>query len=427
MLTVWLAGAKNKLMRIVGACKEDHSSTLKPYVYRPGQITLVHHPLHNHIFTFLTGNETNITSVVPEPAVRANQRPRLAPGHEGVTPDSCREFAVAPWLDQANEADYLSLATSLLSQHGIRSGYQLGRLQGSCFYGSTNTATGRTCFQGRHHKSNNFLVEFTRAGDVMYKCYGTACRSEQHCLGQWQARLMDMLNSQQFLPGDKVDATLLNNLHQLAAMNTPKKEKMSQQPFYPRLMEVVCRYMSKFFVFVRDAGMYVLQEFQNDEVFDYKLHTGAQLKDIVRPYKWAFEIWDGSHLRESLATKKKFTANPWDDRTAPDEYNLCQGMMPLLRVPPRDLSPAEVAQIQPLLDHIKNCLAAGSVSDYTNLMCWFAHVVQHPELKIGWCPVSQFTFPNPAAMSKIPGMTDWSAVRFVCISCPLLTPLANLS
>jgi hypothetical protein len=62
-------------------------------------------------------------------------------------------------------------------------------------------------------------------------------------------------------------------------------------------------------------------------------------------------------------------------------------MMPLLKTERRTLSEADIAELQPILTHIREVLCAGSTPDYESLMAWLAHVVQDPAEKTGWCPV----------------------------------------
>lgn len=47
-----------------------------------------------------------------------------------------------------------------------------------------------------------------------------------------------------------------------------------------------------------------------------------------------------------MATKVKFVGNPWDSRVRPHEYNLCVGMMPLLKQSKRSLSKRNVQELQ---------------------------------------------------------------------------------
>ncbi len=88
-----------------------------------------------------------------------------------------------------------------------------------------------------------------------------------------------------------------------------------------------------------------------------------------------------------MATKVKFVGNPWDCRVRHEEYNLCAGMMPVLKQSKRNLSEEDIQELQPILDHIKDYLCASNQQDYTNLLAWLAHIMQDPAEKTGWCPV----------------------------------------
>ena len=83
----------------------------------------------------------------------------------------------------------------------------------------------------------------------------------------------------------------------------------------------------------------------------------------------------------------KFVGQPWDNRVAIDEYNLCANMMPLLKAERKALTDADMEELQPILKHIREVLCASCEADYTVLMAWLAHVVQDPSEKTGWCPV----------------------------------------
>ena len=59
---------------------------------------------------------------------------------------------------------------------------------------------------------------------------------------------------------------------------------------------------------------------------------------------------------------------PIDTTTGVDEYNMCANKMPNLRLPYSVVSTEEMIIIQPLLDHIKDCLCAGVEEDYRHFM-----------------------------------------------------------
>jgi len=119
-------------------------------------------------------------------------------------------------------------------------------------------------------------------------------------------------------PGCKIDASLLHNMQVQAELRTPKKQKQHHQSWWPQLEQVVVRYMSNYFVFVSTPSVYVYQTLDSEgDVQSYVRYDGSKLANLVMPYKWAFKIWNESHLRETMATKVKFVGQPHDDRVAP--------------------------------------------------------------------------------------------------------------
>lgn len=119
---------------------------------------------------------------------------------------------------------------------------------------------------------------------------------------------------------------------------------------------------------------------------DFKEYTVDKLKNVVKPYKWSFDIWDNSYLREQLGTKLKFVGCPFEDRVADNEYNKCVNAMPFLKLPHVPASSRDLEIIEPLLTHIREALCAGVVDDYEQFIAWVAHIAQN-DVKIGWCPL----------------------------------------
>lgn len=278
----------------------------------------------------------------------------------------------------------------MLSKAGIRSGYKLGRLKGCNIYGTTRRETGRGCICNRHHQSNNFYCQLQKNGNVSFHCYASECSKANTVIGQYITDLSAMLeDSELWQPGRDVDAALLKNVERLANKKfNSKKSTLEEQPFFPLLEQRVCTYLACYFTFITTQVTYVKQTLHDDgTVVDFKSFNDSLLRVITRPYGWAFKLFDNSPLRDTLATKARFVGNPHDDRVAHDEFNLCKGCMPLLSVPARPLNTDEQSQLQPILDHIKESLCAGNETDFSNFMAWIAHVMQHPEQKVGWCPV----------------------------------------
>ena len=361
---------------------------LLPYV--PTATAIKQHPLHHHIFTFLTGDEQDITDAIPlPPDSRASQRQRTAAEASATNTDSRRNFSTAPWLDQGNEMGYKAMALKALSEKGLGSGFDMGRLKGSQFY-CTTTGTSRRCLHGGTHDRNNFYVEFERSGRITYHCHSSRCTAlKEVLLGQWCPTIEGMLsNVEMWQPGSELDAALLKGAFALARKAMSKGDKLIDMDFYPDMEETICRYISHFIVFVSTPSVYVVQTRDSDgDVATYHRYDGNKLKNVVKPFEQAFKLWDSSHLRQSMGTKVKFVGNPWDNRVSPNEYNLCSNMMPLLKTERRTLTDADLLELEPILAHIRDVLCAGVSEDFNNLMAWLAHVVQDPAEKTGWCPV----------------------------------------
>lgn len=62
-LNAFAAGQGRRLMRMVGACKEGTEDYFKPTTFFDSKVPL--HPFHDHIFTFLKGTETDVTTMFP--------------------------------------------------------------------------------------------------------------------------------------------------------------------------------------------------------------------------------------------------------------------------------------------------------------------------------------------------------------------------
>ncbi len=275
-----------------------------PYVPTPSAVR--QHPMHHHVFTFLTGDEQDITDLIPMVDDRPSQRQRTATEAAHMNQDNNRSFSIASWLDKEKETRYKTLALAALNAKGMGSGFELGKLKGSQIAGITDRHTGRQCAYGCSHESNSFFIDFERSGAIAYHCYGVDCRPRKAMtLGQWSEGLSSMLNNpEMWQPGSCVDATLLKNAQNCGRKATPKKEQMIDQDWYSELEETVCRYISNFWVFVSKPSVCVLQTLDSDgQVATYTRYDGNKLKNVVQPYEWAFQLWNKSHLRETMGTK----------------------------------------------------------------------------------------------------------------------------
>ncbi|DBA81641.1 TPA: hypothetical protein ACH3X1_007396 [Trebouxia sp. C0004] len=273
--------------------------------------------------------------IKPLPSARA--RSEEAVFREGLRD---KAYVKAPYLQHVEENHLKQLALQFLCTAGLTSGYDLGRLTGCRMRGNTQRAAGRGCVKGKHHASNSFYIEFKRSGDITLNCYGGDCRDEPpKRIGEWCDTVDQMLDSNQFAPDNNVDAALLKNLEKLAIKATPGKTigaryaNVCSMDFFPKLEEIVTTYLSRYFVFVSNPSVYVKQYWEDGQVQEFKEYTSDKLRNVVKPYKFSFDIWDNSHLREQLGTKQKFVGCPFEDRVADTEYNLCVNAMPFLKLP----------------------------------------------------------------------------------------------
>ena len=58
---------------------------------------------------------------------------------------------------------------------------------------------------------------------------------------------------------------------------------------------------------------------------------------------------------------------------------MCANKMPNLVIPYSVVTAEELTIIQPLLDHIKDCLCAGVEEDFAHFTQWLGHLAQKPD------------------------------------------------
>ena len=122
------------------------------------------------------------------------------------------------------------------------------------------------------------------------------------------------------------------------------------------------------------------------EMLDFRTFSRKELGDHVKPFDWAFKLWETSTYRMESATLDQFCAEPFESDVPAKHFNLCANAMPLLSLPYMKPTISEIETIQPLLDHILHSLVSEDQTDYLSSMKWLAHVVKHPNMKTGWMP-----------------------------------------
>ena len=260
---------------------------------------------------------------------------------------------------------------------------------GNCIYYECGPI-GRKCMHGRQHDHNRMYMEFTRADDIYMHSYSKSCSPLK--LGQWVTQLKQLLQADVWTPTKSVNSPLLDNLMELALNATTlgktrdsKMRQMADMPWWGHLEETVSVYMSQFFKYVVREGLYIMQTLDNEgNVESFEAFKRATIKDTVRPYKWAFGIWEESSNKAENATFARFCGEAYEEDVEEGEHNPARNAMPYLKLPVQKPCDEEVEQIQPLLQHIRDSLCAGDEADFREFMAWIAHVAKFPNKKIGW-------------------------------------------
>ncbi len=381
--------AGRRLWRSVGASKKGSKSFFKPISLANSDAH--HHCFHEHLLTFTTGNEINITELFPNTDSRPSRRQRTETPTVPFVKRAVqqRPLVRAPFLNQFTDGQLDRMASAELERLHIDCDHGNSKVQGNRIYYEAGL-NGRKCKQGRTHQHNRFYVEFKREGDMRMHCFSDACAKEGPLgLGQWQTDLHQLLDSDCRAPGKEVNPRLLTNLRELAieatTMGRTRVSKLMQMPDMPwsrKLEETVGRYLSHYFKFIVRESLYIMQTLNHEG--DMETFQAFQIADVVRGYKWAFTIWEESDYKLEYATCARFCGEPFDADVEEGDYNLSKNAMPYLNVPYEEPTSSEIEQLQPILDHIRSSLCADNHEDYEVFMAWIAHVAKWPNKKIGW-------------------------------------------
>jgi len=382
-----------RLWRLVGSSKKGSSTFFKPIPITPNSPL---HPFHDHLLSYLSGNEIDVTPLFPTPDSRPARRARveLDPVAFPIRVRE-RQLVRAPFLECCTDGQLERMASQKLEHMHIDCDFGHSRVEGNRNYYDCGP-DGRQCKCGRHHDSNRLYVEFTRAGDMYQHCYAQQCAKEGPMfLGPWVGSLQELLDADCWGPTPKVNSRLLTNVLSAAVDATSigktrdaKIRNMPEMPWWRKLEETIGRYLSQFFRFIVREAIYIYQTLEYDgKVEAYQAFPRGKIAQVVLSYKWAFSSWEESDYKLEHATMARFCGEPFDVDVEPDEYNLCCNAMPLLLLPYERPSDDEIEQIAPQLEHIRDSLCAGSQEDYEVFMAWVAHVAKHPNKKIGWCPL----------------------------------------
>jgi len=380
-----------RLLRLVGASKNGNSSYMKPCSLLGSN--LVHpHPLQDYILTYTDGNEVDIREALVDPDERPSTRPRLASADVAhLVCVAARSLTRAPYLSQFTDDQLAHVACKHMDECNIDSQHPHNKLMGNRIYYECGP-TGRKCMKGAHHDHNRAYLEFRRSGEMYFCCHSDKCPRPMR-LGCWATKLNHLLNADVWGPGTEVDGRLLDTVYRLASDAShgrtlaAKQQNIPDQDWFVRFEDTIAGYMTHFFVFIKEQSMYIQRRLGPDgEMLDFRTFSRKSLANHVKPFDWAFKLWESNTYRMESATLDQFCAEPFESDVPANAFNLCANAMPLLNLPYLKPTESEIETIQPLLDHIQDGLVLGEHTDYLFFMMWLSHVVRHPNKKTGCMP-----------------------------------------
>ena len=166
-----------------------------------------------------------------------------------------------------------------------------------------------------------------------------------------------------------------------------QQQNIPDQDWFVRFEDMIAGYMTHFFVFIKEQSMYIQRRLGPDgEMLDFRTFSRKSLANHVKPFEWAFKLWETITYRMESTTLDQFCTEPFELDVPANAFNLCANAMPLLNLPYLKPTQSEIETIPPLLDHIKHSLVSREEANYQSFLMWLAHVVRRPNQKIGWMP-----------------------------------------
>lgn len=371
-----------RLFRVIGSRKGLDSTTyLQPYGAKL--------PFYNHIIQHTVLATADLVIRVSDEAPPAT-RQRL-PG-----PSETVDRAV--WLRGLSDNDLRQIAMQQLrrKENRCHDNFDVGKVVGSMVYCVTDP-TGRICWDGTPHQRNNFVLNFRRNGQLMYRCFGSGCSMQNSQeIGRWFDGYTDMLARLDNLltPGPDIDMVLLEYLQGLVAAEVEEmqaqpgrkgKVKPHMLPEWGRLNSAVIRYLNHYWAYITDTDLFVTHALDSaGSPVETHFRSDNATKAMTRPYSFWFEQWDKSPHRRTFS---KMVSVPGQPLAIDKRYNIAANLMPNLLIPRRRLSQADIDCIQPLLEHQRLYLCNGQAEEFEYWLKWQARVFQHPTEKTGVAPL----------------------------------------
>jgi hypothetical protein len=360
-----------RLFRTIGSRKEasqDHF--LKPFRNL--------HPAYNHFIqntpmaSFTIRSEANLTPM--SDVTNNNDRPasRLA-AHAAPA-------AMAEWLEGHDQADLQHRVKDLLAKKGILpSTYTMRNIRGGDIYCSTGR-NGRKCITGRGHDKNNFVVDLRRSGHLFYRCLSKNCNAKHpEAIGMWHTDLLADLDSKLQPNTMEPNVDLLRELQDYYEAEADRiKQKPEAVPGFGKTELAVVKYLNHYWAFMSASDEFI--KFDLDAAGKYVSHTmcGKSPANHVAPYSFWFFRWRSHGQRHQLYST---ISNPTLSHVVNGAFNRGANLMPRYHADRLDITPADVAVIQPLLDHMRDIMCSGVERYFHYFLAWAALAARFPDRK----------------------------------------------
>ncbi len=366
-----------RLFRTIGSRKEANQPHHMKAMLPP-------HPFYRHLIQFT------------EPSRFHVEVPHVSdvPDVPGVPPPSslpaiaARPTEPAEWLKDISHLVLKNKVETLLINKGIDNGYSLGPIRGCEIYCRTDAA-GRQCLGGSRHDRNNFVIDLKRSGHAYYRCLSKGCKyTRPEYIGRWADSPLSQLSAR-LVPMGPIENKFLQELEKYYKGEMRAKKTMNEDdiPGFEDTLQQVVLYLNNYFVFMQQATEYVQIHLDAAGNFHHAdIHNLHHMTAQTLLVKYWWNKWLEHPDKHILSG---YTSNPTRDHIDGHNFNLAANKMPRFHEPRMQLTDADIAIIQPLLDHQKNVLCKGITADYEYFLKWQAVIARNPACKTGVAPLFQ--------------------------------------
>jgi len=316
---------------------------------------------------------------------------------EPVLPCAASESCVLP-----PDHPHLAAAETLLARHlaDVSSKYTHSFVgEGPTPVHQYRACGSRRCIFGIVHCEGDFLLE-VRGFDVMYKCFEPGCKhAPSQKLGQLPPHITLMQLSTAGLNLAEFD--ILAPSRVVSAMKDKTSEESGQAAAAKACRTWFREYLALFFFSVAHPARTVAEVVYSDNtcsrMLEYHVHLEVDFKALLQkvetgalsfllqdsPYKSLFGMWQGEVAARNMVHSVKVVPGSREvlcgDPQKPGRRVL-NSFTCFPFVFDRGFL-VDMAEISPILDHIREVWCNRSASAYHYVLRWFAHMLQFPERK----------------------------------------------